>query len=95
MIGAMRLTPEEGRVIGSLVEKQLTTPQQYPLTLNSLVLACNQSSNREPGGRLRRAGRADGAGQLAERRAGGLVYPSHGRSVTRYRHTLDGAARSR
>jgi hypothetical protein len=35
-------------VIGSLAEKQLTTPQQYPLTLNALVLACNQSSNRDP-----------------------------------------------
>ena len=44
----MRLSQEEGRVIGSLVEKQLTTPQQYPLTLNALLLACNQSSNRDP-----------------------------------------------
>src|ERR1700689_3254482 len=39
---------EEGRVVGCLIEKQLTTPQQYPLTLNALVLACNQSSNRDP-----------------------------------------------
>ena len=44
----VELSPAEARVIGSLGEKQLTTPQQYPLTLNALVLACNQSSNRGP-----------------------------------------------
>jgi len=38
----------EIRVIGSLIEKELTTPEYYPLTLNSLVNACNQKSNREP-----------------------------------------------
>ena len=38
----------EIRVIGCLIEKQRTTPDQYPLTLNSLRLACNQSTNREP-----------------------------------------------
>jgi hypothetical protein len=38
----------EARVIGSLIEKELTTPEYYPLTLNSLVNACNQKSNRDP-----------------------------------------------
>lgn len=38
----------EARVLGSLMEKQLTTPDQYPLTLNSLILACNQKTSREP-----------------------------------------------
>lgn len=38
----------EARVLGSLVEKQLTTPEYYPLTLNALVNACNQKSNRDP-----------------------------------------------
>jgi len=42
------LTDIEARVLGSLVEKQLTTPEYYPLTLNALVNACNQKSNREP-----------------------------------------------
>ncbi|MEY4590775.1 MAG: hypothetical protein RL497_2851 [Pseudomonadota bacterium] len=42
------LTPIEARVMGSLIEKALTTPDQYPLSLNSLTLACNQKSNREP-----------------------------------------------
>ncbi len=44
----MDLSAAEIRVLGSLVEKQLTTPQQYPLTLNALTLACSQSSNRDP-----------------------------------------------
>jgi uncharacterized protein YceH (UPF0502 family) len=44
----MDLTPYEARVIGSLIEKQVTTPDQYPLSLNALVNACNQKSNREP-----------------------------------------------
>jgi len=42
------LTETEVRVLGSLIEKQLTTPENYPLTLNSLVAACNQKSNRDP-----------------------------------------------
>jgi len=41
-------TPEEIRVLGCLIEKQRTTPEQYPLSINSLRLACNQSTNREP-----------------------------------------------
>ncbi len=41
-------TDVEIRVLGCLIEKQRTTPDQYPLTLNSLRLACNQSTNREP-----------------------------------------------
>ena len=48
MLRPMRLSPECARVLGSLVEKALTTPQQYPLTLNALLAACNQTSNREP-----------------------------------------------
>lgn len=42
------LNPVEARVLGSLIEKQITTPEYYPLTLNALVNACNQLSNREP-----------------------------------------------
>jgi uncharacterized protein YceH (UPF0502 family) len=43
-----QLSPLEARVIGSLIEKQITTPDQYPLSLNALQLACNQKSNRDP-----------------------------------------------
>lgn len=45
---AMELTAEELRVLGCLIEKQATTPDQYPLSTNALVNACNQKSNREP-----------------------------------------------
>jgi len=44
----IELTPGEARIIGCLIEKQLTTPDQYPLSLNALTNACNQKSNRDP-----------------------------------------------
>ncbi|WP_435929855.1 YceH family protein [Dryocola sp. BD613] len=43
-----QLTAPEARVVGSLLEKQLTTPEQYPMSLNGVVTACNQKTNREP-----------------------------------------------
>lgn len=52
----IRLSAIEARIIGSLLEKQITTPDQYPLTLNALLNACNQKSNREP---LMQLGEAD------------------------------------
>ncbi|HMC38772.1 MAG TPA: YceH family protein [Acidimicrobiales bacterium] len=85
----MTLDPVEGRVVGSLVEKQLSTPQQYPLSLNSLTLACNQTSNRDP---VVSYAEADVQAALDSLKAKGLVrfvLPSHGRSVVRYRHVLD------
>lgn len=42
------LTATEARVIGCLLEKQVTTPEQYPLSVNGVVTACNQKTNREP-----------------------------------------------
>ena len=44
----IELDPLQARVIGALIEKQITTPDQYPLSLNALVNACNQKSNRDP-----------------------------------------------
>jgi len=85
----MDLSSVEARVIGSLAEKQLTTPQQYPLTINALVLACNQSSNRDPVVAYDE-GTVEGA--LSSLREAGLlrlVHPSHGRSAIRYRQVLD------
>ena len=85
----MLLSPEEGRVVGSLIEKQLTTPQQYPLTMNSLLLACNQSSNRDPVVDFDER-TVDSA--LTSLKSAGIVrfvHPSHGRSVLRYRQVLD------
>lgn len=43
-----QLTPLEARVIGCLLEKQVTTPEQYPLSINAVATACNQKTNREP-----------------------------------------------
>nr|WP_024967711.1 DUF480 domain-containing protein [Pantoea sp. IMH] len=44
----MLLSPVEARTLGCLLEKQVTTPEQYPMSLNGVVTACNQKSNREP-----------------------------------------------
>jgi uncharacterized protein len=44
----IELTPVEARIIGCLIEKEITTPDQYPLSLNALTNACNQKTNREP-----------------------------------------------
>ena len=83
------LTIIESRVLGSLLEKERTTPEQYPLTLNALVTACNQATSREPvmslsAGEVERTIEGLKAQKLAR-----LVHPSHGRSVTRYRQVLD------
>ena len=43
-----QLTASEARVVGSLLEKQVTTPEQYPMSVNGVVTACNQKTNREP-----------------------------------------------
>lgn len=45
---SIELSPLEARVIGCLLEKEITTPEQYPLSLNALTNACNQKSNRDP-----------------------------------------------
>jgi uncharacterized protein YceH (UPF0502 family) len=79
----------EGRVLGCLLEKERTTPDQYPLTLNALVLACNQSTSRDP---VMAVEPADVEAAIASLKAAGLarlVHPSHGRSVTRSRQVAD------
>lgn len=45
---ALTLSPEETRILGCLIEKERTTPDQYPLSLNGVMIACNQSTNRDP-----------------------------------------------
>ena len=85
----MDLSPVEARVIGSLAEKQLTTPQQYPLTMNALVLACNQSSNRDPVVDYDQGTVEPALSSLREAGLLRLVHPSQGRSSTRYRQVLD------
>jgi uncharacterized protein YceH (UPF0502 family) len=85
----MRLRAEQARVLGALVEKQLTTPQQYPLTMASLVAACNQTTNRDPVVAYDEATVSVAIADLKVQRLARSVLPSHGRSVVRYRHILD------
>ncbi len=87
----MQLSHECARVLGSLVEKALTTPQQYPLTLASLMSACNQTSNREPVVSYGEDTVESALSELKDLRLVRYVLPSHGRSVVRYRHVLDEA----
>ena len=75
----------EGRVLGCLMEKERTVPDQYPLTMNALVSACNQSSSRDP---IMALDDFEVDASITSMKAEGLlriVHPSHGRSVTRYR----------
>ena len=74
-----------------LVEKQLTTPQQYPLTLNALIAATNQATNRDPVFTLGEDAVPSALDDLRNCHLVRVVLPSHGRSVKRYRHVLDEA----
>jgi uncharacterized protein YceH (UPF0502 family) len=85
----VELNPVEARVIGSLAEKQLTTPQQYPLTLNALVIACNQTSNRDPVVVYDDSIVEVALSSMKESGLLRFVHPGHGRSATRYRQVLD------
>jgi len=91
MLGAVDLSGPELRVLGSLVEKQLTTPQQYPLTLNALTLASNQTSNRDPVVHYEERTAEEAITRIKSRGLAAFVHPSHGRSALRFRHTLDEA----
>jgi hypothetical protein len=79
----------EARVLGCLLEKERTTPEQYPLTLNALVTACNQATSREPVMSLGAREIESTVDGLKAQKLARLVHPSHGRSVTRYRQVLD------
>ena len=81
------LTEIEARVVGSLVEKQLTTPEYYPLTLNALTAACNQKSNRDPVMSLGETEIMGAIDTLRDRNLVYLFYGSGSRSV-KYKHML-------
>jgi uncharacterized protein len=91
MLRRMQLSPECARVLGALVEKGLATPQQYPLTINALQSACNQTSNREPVVSYDEAVVLAALDELKDRKLVRFVLPSHGRSVVRYRQVLNEA----
>ena len=78
----------DGRVLGTLIEKEATTPDQYPLSGNALLLGCNQSTNRDPIMHLEAAEIDDAIVTLKEQRLARIVHPTHGRGVTKYRHVV-------
>jgi uncharacterized protein YceH (UPF0502 family) len=80
------LTPVEARILGSLAEKAATTPDTYPLTLNNLVLACNQKTAREPVTNLSPGEIGHALRQLEPR---GLVKSEYGARAERYHHRID------
>lgn len=84
---AEKLTDVEARILGSLVEKQLTTPEYYPLTLNSLITACNQKNNREPVVAFDEATVSRALDDLRDRN---LVYVFYGSTsrVPKFKHML-------
>lgn len=83
----MILTEIETRVLGSLIEKDITTPDYYPLSLNALVNACNQKNNREPVMTLDEPSVRDALSSLQEKRLAGPASGADSR-VTKYEHRL-------
>lgn len=81
-----RLTQIEARILGSLVEKAATTPDVYPLTLNNIVLACNQKTAREP---VTTLGTGEVGHALRQLEPRGLVKSEYGARSERYQHRLD------
>ena len=81
------LNPIEARVLGCLMEKQRTTPEQYPLTLNALVNACNQKSSRHPVMNLEAGEVGHRVNQLRDR---GMIHASFSGRTERYDHKLVG-----
>ncbi len=79
----MQLTPVEARVLGALIEKEITTPEYYPLSLNALVAACNQKSSRDP---VMTLAEDDVRSALRSLEDLELVSVDHGSRVQRYEH---------
>src|SRR6476660_119121 len=81
------LTIVEARVLGALVEKEVTTPDYYPLSLNALMNACNQKSNREPVMDLSEDDVRQALNELSEHRLAGPARGADSR-VTKYEHRM-------
>jgi uncharacterized protein YceH (UPF0502 family) len=81
------LTEIETRVLGALIEKDITTPDYYPLSLNALVNACNQKNNRDPVMTLDEAAVRDALASLQEKRMAGPASGADSR-VTKFEHRL-------
>jgi uncharacterized protein YceH (UPF0502 family) len=82
----IELTPNEARVIGCLIEKEITTPDQYPLSLNALANACNQKTNREPVLELSESTVQQTLDALMKKYLVSDKSAGYGGRVTKYRH---------
>ena len=82
------LEPLELRILGSLAEKQMSTPEYYPLTVNALIAACNQKSNREPVMEVAEADVQHALDVLQEEK---LVWKLVGGRAVRWEHNLEAA----
>jgi uncharacterized protein YceH (UPF0502 family) len=81
------LNPAEARVLGSLVEKDITTPDYYPLSLNALINACNQKNNREPVTNFDEETVRLALRNLSDKQLAGMARGADGR-VAKYEHRL-------
>ena len=86
----MDLDPVEVRILGCLIEKQRTTPDQYPLSLNALRLACNQTTNRDPVVKYDETTIREALHRLSQRRFTRLA-SGHTSRAYKFRHLLDEA----
>ncbi|HNV84025.1 MAG TPA: YceH family protein [Arenimonas sp.] len=80
------LSAIEARILGCLIEKEATTPEQYPLTLNAIHLACNQKTNREP---ITEFSLGDVGHSMRQLDPRGLVRSQHGARAERYEHRVN------
>lgn len=85
------LDPVELRILGVLIEKQMATPDYYPLTLNAMINACNQKTNREPVMNLDETTVQEAVDRLRNQR---LVWQirTHGSRIPKYRHNMEDVA---
>lgn len=83
---AAALSAIEARILGCLIEKEATTPEQYPLTLNAIHLACNQKTNREP---IMDLSLGDVGHCMRQLDPKGLVRSQHGARAERYEHRVN------
>jgi hypothetical protein len=86
-MATLDLTPVEARILGCLLEKERTTPENYPLSLNGLITACNQTTNRDPVTAYGEPEVEEGIGGLREKKIVTVVFGG-GSRVQKYKHNL-------
>lgn len=86
---AIVLKPNELRVLGVLIEKSMTTPEYYPLTLNAITLACNQKNNRDPVTSLTEGEVGAALHGLTQWQLASQADPDRGSRVNRFRHEVE------